>query len=139
MRDARKFFTVESEEDGEGGKVAGVETERLACRGIGEVLGGEESKSPTVHSNICSKLEAVTCSERAHLPCVAAKNTSDVNTKVNHVKCSSGAFINASELYAIQSMSEPMMSCMGTIHDFRRPTLRKNLLSTMGDQRSLKE
>jgi hypothetical protein len=48
-------------------------------------------------------------------------------------------FINSSEFRAIHNISDPIISCMGTIHDFRRPILRKKMESTIGDQTSLSE
>jgi hypothetical protein len=39
----------------------------------------------------------------------------------------------------IQSIMEPMMICIGIIHDFLRPTEGRYTASTMGDQSSLRE
>ena len=47
--------------------------------------------------------------------------------------------MSSSALSDITSIVVPMMSCMGIIHDLRRPIERKKTESTMGDQKSLSE
>ena len=47
--------------------------------------------------------------------------------------------MSSSALNDIINMVVPMMSCMGIIHDLRRPMERKKTESTMGDQKSLRE
>lgn len=48
-------------------------------------------------------------------------------------------FMSSSALSDIKSIVLPMISCMGIIHDLRRPMERKNTESTIGDQKSLRE
>lgn len=47
--------------------------------------------------------------------------------------------MSSSAWYAMASMIDPMISCIGIIHDFLRPIEGKNLESTIGDHRSLRE
>ena len=47
--------------------------------------------------------------------------------------------INTCTWFAIHSNNVPIISCIGIIHDFLRPTLSKKRESTMGDQSNLNE
>jgi len=90
-------------------------------------------------------------------PCVAENITSMVKTAVSSATLFAGcktncqiffgetwkiglaSSINLWTLSEMYSINDPTISCMGTIHDLRRPKDLRNSESTMGDHNNFRE